>query len=134
MDLCRPSDVLPTQLLAAALCKQHAYNPLKEALSDYTDQGWVVHVFPGVLVGIRGLIDPLHIESALKFLDVQRKSLKQAVERTVLASVRAFYFLHKIRYGGLLGTGVPHPDVKVSASASDENKGNDDGKRKLHGN
>ena len=29
MDLCHPSDVLPTQLLAAALRKQHAYNPLK---------------------------------------------------------------------------------------------------------
>ena len=132
IDLCRPSDVHPAQLLAAAMRKQHAYNPLKEALSEYTDQGWVVHVFPWV-VGIRGLIDPLHLESALKFLDVQRKSWRRAVERTVLASVRAFHFLHKIRYGGLLETGVPHPNVELGASASDEDERNEEGKRKLLG-
>ena len=55
----------------------------------------MVHVLPWV-VGIRGLIDLVHLESALKFLDVDRKSWKLAVERTVLASVRAFHFLHKV--------------------------------------
>jgi len=44
MDLCHPSDVLPTQLLAAAIRKQHAYNPFKEALSDYSDGvGWSMY-------------------------------------------------------------------------------------------
>ena len=63
--------------------------------ADYSDRGWVVHVLPWV-VGISGLIDPLHLESALKFLDVQRKLWKLVVERTVLASVKAFQFLHKV--------------------------------------
>ena len=91
----------------------------------------MVHVLPWV-VGIRGLIDPLHLESALKFLDVQRKSWKLVVERTVLASVRAFHFLHKVRYGCLLVTGVPHPGVEVGAGASEEDERNEEGKRKLH--
>ena len=57
IDLCRPSDVHPAQLLAAAMCKQQAYLPLQEALRYYSDQGWTIHVFPWV-VGIRGMIDP----------------------------------------------------------------------------
>jgi hypothetical protein len=46
-DLCRPSNVLPPQLQAAAQRKQQAYSPLEEALSHYTKQGWIVHVFCG---------------------------------------------------------------------------------------
>jgi hypothetical protein len=42
-DLCRPSNVLPPQLQAAAQRKQQAYSPLEEALSYYTKQGWIVH-------------------------------------------------------------------------------------------
>ena len=72
VDLNRPSDVHPGQLLAAAERKQQTYGCLEEALSYYVEQGWVVHVFPWV-VGIRGIIDPLHIESLLKFPDIQRK-------------------------------------------------------------
>jgi hypothetical protein len=72
VDLCRPSDVHPAQLLAAAMRKQRTYGPLQEALGQYTEQGWTVHVFPWV-VGIRGLIDPFHIESLLRFLCVQQK-------------------------------------------------------------
>jgi hypothetical protein len=52
LDLCQPSDVLPSQLLMAAKRKQHAYEPVKEALSYYTDQGWIIHIVPWV-VGIR---------------------------------------------------------------------------------
>jgi hypothetical protein len=46
VDLCRPSDVHPAQLLAAAKRKQQAYLPLPEALSFYSDQGWTIHVLP----------------------------------------------------------------------------------------
>ena len=99
-DLCRPSDVLPSQLLVAATRKQQAYSPLEEALSYYTERGWIVHIFPGV-VGIRGMINPAHVESLLKFIGIQQILWKVAVERSVLASVRAFHFLHKVRFGGL---------------------------------
>ena len=129
VDLCRPSDVHPAQLLAAAMRKQHAYGPLEEALSYYADQGWVIHVFPWV-VGIRGTIDPLHIESLLKFLDIQRKHWPVAVERTVLASVRAFHFLHKVRFGGLPEAGRPDLDPDHSDHASDEDVGDGGTKRK----
>jgi hypothetical protein len=70
LDLGRPSYVLPYQLLMAAKRKQHAYEPVKEALSHYTDHGWIIHIFPWV-VGIRGMIDPRHVESLLKFLGIQ---------------------------------------------------------------
>jgi hypothetical protein len=52
-DLYCPSDIQQTQLLAAAIRKQQAYQPLVEGLSYYTEQGWVVHVFP-LIVGIHG--------------------------------------------------------------------------------
>ena len=45
VDLNRPSDVHPGQLLAAAKRKQQTYGCLEEALSYYVDQRWVVHVF-----------------------------------------------------------------------------------------
>jgi hypothetical protein len=66
----------------------------------YTEQGWIVHVFLWV-VGIRGMIDPAHVESLLKIIGVQQKHRKVAAERSALASVRAFHFLHKVRFGGL---------------------------------
>ena len=104
VDLCRPSDTSPAQLLAAAMRKQNAYCPLVEALRYYVDQGWAVHVFP-LVVGICGMIDPSHVESLLKFLHIQRKLWQGAIERTVLASVHAFHFLHKVRFGGHLDSG-----------------------------
>ena len=109
--------------------KQHAYGPLEEALSYYANQGWVIHVFPWV-VGIRGTIDPLHIESLLKFLGIQRKHWQVAVERTVLASVRAFHFLHKVRFAGLPDAGRPDLDPDHSDHASDEEVGDGGTKRK----
>jgi ribonuclease HI len=89
VDLCRPSDVHPTQLLAAALRKQRKYSPLLEALCQYTEQGWTVHVFPWV-VGIRGMIDPLHVASLLQYLCVPRQKWQAAVDLTVLASVTPY--------------------------------------------
>jgi hypothetical protein len=49
IELCHPSHIHQTQLQAAAIRKQQAYRPLVEGLSYYTEQGWVVHVFPLIL-------------------------------------------------------------------------------------
>ncbi len=46
------------------------HQPLVEGLSYYTEQGWVVHVFP-LIVGIRGMIDSSHVQSLLKLLEIQ---------------------------------------------------------------
>ena len=64
------------------------------------------------------MIDPLHIESLLKFLDIQRKHWKAMLELTVLASVRAIYFLHIVRFGRLSETSRPDLDSEHSYSAS----------------
>ena len=87
-----------------------------EALSHYTDQGWVVHVFPWV-VGIRGMIDSSHVESLLKFLGIQQRHWRVAIERTAIASVRAFHFLHKVRFGGPIR---PDLDPDDNSNTSDD--------------
>ena len=48
-----------------------------------------------------GLVHPPHICALLQFLEVPRKHWLPIVESTVLASVQAFYFLHRVRFGGL---------------------------------
>ncbi len=131
IDLCRPSDVHPAQLLAAAIRKQKVYLPLQEALRHYSDHGWTIHVFPWV-VGIRGLIDPSHVHALLKFLEIPTQHWQTAVERTVLASVRAFSFLHKVRFGGHPETVRPDPDPDHSAEDSDDEDGGKQIKRNPH--
>ena len=51
---------------------------------------------------IRGLMHPPHICDLLKLLDILQKHWLSALESTVLASVKAFYFLRRIHFGGLL--------------------------------
>lgn len=121
VDLCRPSDVHPAQLLAAAMRKQQTYLPLLEALSYYSELGWTVHVFPWV-VGIRGMINPLHLHPLLKFAEIHHKHWRTAVERTVLASVRAFHFLHRVRFGGLPESARTGLDLDQSDSDLDSEK------------
>ena len=48
------------------------------------------------------MIDPQYIGALLGFLEIPKKHWQTAVERTVLASVRALHFLHRVRFGGLL--------------------------------
>ena len=74
-------------------------------------------MFPWV-VGIRGTIDPPLIESLLKFLGVQRKHWPVAVEKTVIASVWAFHFLHKVSFGGLSAKIRPDLDSENSDASS----------------
>jgi hypothetical protein len=75
VDLCRPFDVHLDQLPLAAVRKQEGYGPLVDALTDFTSQGWIVHVFPWV-VGIRGMIDPRPITALLKFLRCAAETMK----------------------------------------------------------
>ncbi len=103
VDLCRPSDVHPAQLLAAAIRKQQTYLPLLEALSYYSDQGWTIHVFPWVVGTWHSRHNiphayPVSTEISVEIsVGIQRKHWEVAVEKTALASVRgglrAFYFL-----------------------------------------
>ena len=95
VDLSRPADGHPQLLITAGVRKQQRYSPLVEALAQYSDNGWVIHVFPWV-VGIRGMVDPQSINALLGFLEIPKKHWQTAVERTVLASVRALYFLHRV--------------------------------------
>jgi hypothetical protein len=105
------------QLLAAAIRKQQTYQPLVKGLSYFTDseQGWVVHVFPWV-VGIRETIDTSDVDSLLKFVGIERKHWRVAVEQpeTALASIQAFHFLHKVLFGG------PLERVQSDRDSSDE--------------
>ncbi len=126
IDLCHPSDVHKDQLEVAATLKQDGYHPLIRALDFYTTQGWIVHVFPWV-VGIRGLLHPSHICALLQFLEVPHKHWLSAVEGTVLASVNAFHFLHRVRFGGLpvgapLGTGLDQADLGEDTSDLDASR------------
>ncbi len=120
IDLCRPSDAHEDQLESAATLKQDGYSPLLSALDFYTKQGWVTHVFPWV-EGISRLLHPPHICTALQFLEVPHQHWALAVESTVLASVNAFYFLHRVRFGGpseggLCATGRDCAEQEADAS------------------
>ena len=69
-----------------------------EALEFYTAQGWVVHAFPWV-VGVRGMINSRPLCALLQFLEIPKNHWPTTLERAVLDSVLAFYFLHRIRFG-----------------------------------
>ncbi len=124
IDLCRPSDAYGDQLEAAAALRQEGYSPLLCALDFYSEQGWGIHVFPWVVV-IRGLLHPPHICAALQFLEVPPQHWPLAVESKVLASVNAFYFLHRVRFGGpseggLFATGRDSAEQEADASDSSD--------------
>jgi hypothetical protein len=70
------------------------------------------------------MIDPTHVESLLKFIGIQHKLWKVAVERSVLASVRSLHFLHTVRFGGL--TNAVRPELDPSASDSEQDESEDD--------
>ena len=80
----------------------------------------MVHVFPWV-VGIRGLIDPRHINALLEFLAIHTRHWQTAAEKTVLASVRALYFMHQVRFGG-----SQHRQLAGQMWCSSDSSGEDD--------
>jgi hypothetical protein len=118
VDLCRSADGLPNQLTAASTRKQQKYYILVEAMTHCVENGWVVHVFPWV-VGIRLLLDPRHINALLEFLEIHKRHWQTAAEKTVLALVCEFYFMHRVRYGGSPG-GQPVDQTLCTRANSDE--------------
>ena len=66
-----------------------------------------------------------HICALLQFLEVPQNHWLPEVEGIVLASVKAFYFLHRVRFGGLperglLGTGLGQADLGEDTSDSSD--------------
>ena len=77
------------------------------------------------------MMDPLHVESLLKFLSIPRKKWPGVLERTVIASVRAFHFLHRVRFGGLAEPQRSELDSEHSDADSSDNVKGVGAKRKL---
>ncbi len=74
-------------------------------------------------------MDPLHVESLLKFLGIHRQHWQVTVERTVLTSVLGFHFLHKVRFRSLSDLEAGRHS-KHSDSTNDEDVGDVGIKRK----
>lgn len=86
-----------SKMLMAAKRKMDKYADLAWAIRQ--GQGtpdWQVQVFPWV-VGVRGVIDTAGISRALEFLEVPTKRRWKIQQRTALASVKSFEFLHRVR-------------------------------------
>ncbi len=102
IDLCSPSDIHSDQFKVVAICKQEGYSPLVLALGQYLDDCWTVHLYQWV-VGNHSLIETSHINVLVVFLGTPSKCSKAAVEHTVLAFVKAIYFMHQVSYGSMHG-------------------------------
>jgi hypothetical protein len=95
LELCRPSDSSPGQLQAAYERKMNLYGPLVDALGHYSDSGWSVKILPWV-VGARGLVQERTMHHALEYLEVPKQSWRPIIEDTVLASISALTFMHRV--------------------------------------
>ena len=97
LELCRPSDTSPEHLQAAYDRKLRLYGPLVDALSHYIDSGWSVKILPWV-VGARGLVQERSLHHALEYLEIPRGTWLSIIEDTVLASISALAFMHRVRF------------------------------------
>jgi hypothetical protein len=79
------------------------------------------------------MIDPAHVEHLLKFIGVQQKHWKVAAEHSVFASVHAFHFLHKVRFGGLSNETRSDLNSDNSDCEQDDSKDGAVAKRKSSG-
>ena len=94
---------------------------VSHALSWSPEQGWVAHAFKfPLVVDVRGMINPGPLCTLLQFLEKPKKLWLPAIERRVLASVRAFYFLHLIRFGCRKGADLP--ELRSSEQGSEVTK------------
>jgi hypothetical protein len=96
IDISRPSDSYIEQLQSAHDRKKNSYQPLLQALQEYTDNGWQIAIFPWV-VGVRGLIIESHVKEVLGFLEIPSTAWKHIIEASVRTSVEGFAFLHQVR-------------------------------------
>ena len=69
VDISRPSDSNVEQLQSAHDSKKSRYQPLLQALQEFTDNGWQVAVPPWV-VGVRGLVIENHLKVVFGFLEI----------------------------------------------------------------
>jgi hypothetical protein len=87
--------MLNVQLDEAYRRKKLKYCPIKSVLYQYIREGWIIEILPWV-IGIRGLADTVHLQTALSFLDIPEQKWKAIIEDSVLASVRALAYMHTI--------------------------------------
>ena len=76
--------------------KLNLYGPLVEALGHYSDSGWSVKILPWV-VGAWGLVLERAKHHALEYIEVPKSFWRPKIEDTVLASISALAFMHRIR-------------------------------------
>ncbi len=97
VDLTWPSDVLSAQLAEAYRSRKRKYGPVRSALHHYIRQGWAIEILPW-LIGFRGVADTANLQMALSFLGIPQQKWRAIIEDSVLASVRALAYMHKLRY------------------------------------
>jgi len=86
-----------SRITAAVLRKLSAYGGLAEAVRQLKGgDEWQVEVLPWV-VGIKGVVDATGIYTALDFLEVPANRRWKILQRTALASVESFQFMHRVR-------------------------------------
>ena len=89
--------MLSAQLEEAYRSKKRKYGPVRSALHHYIREGWTIEILRWV-IGIRGLTDTASLQQALSFLDISQQKWRDIIEDSVLASVRALAYMHKVRY------------------------------------
>ncbi len=70
------------------------------------------------VVGIWSIIYPQPVTVVQRFLYMPQKHWKAVIDKTVLASVSAFYFLYLVRFGGLYTQ--THPTRGMEGSDCEE--------------
>ncbi len=96
VDLTRPSDVLSAQLEEAYRSKKRKCCPVRSALHHYIREGWTIEILPWV-IGIRGLTDTASLQK-VSFLDIPQQKWRDIIDDSVLASVKALAYMHKVQY------------------------------------
>jgi hypothetical protein len=91
------SIAIADQLATAYTKKKTSYAPLADALYYYKTEGWEIKVFP-LVIGVRCLVNVRQIHEVFTFLKIPRREWLNGLECFALASVKAFSFLHRIRY------------------------------------
>ncbi len=78
------------------------YAPIQEALKTYLSEGWQVEILPWV-VAVCGLLGREVIKRCLEFLETPRECWRMIIdsEDTAKESVKAFHFLHCVRFKAL---------------------------------
>ena len=86
-----------SRITAAAQRKMVAYNDLAKAIQQFQGESeWRVEVLPWV-AGSKGVVDASGINRALEFLDVPTHRRRRILQRTAVASLQSFEYMHRVR-------------------------------------